>query len=90
MNRSICKVLFLGILFVCFSSHTDRSLNTPIKLKFAIGGHSLSTTTLQPAFLIHFESRDENNIDMKEIELDPMEDFKIDFEGDLFKLPDIE
>jgi hypothetical protein len=40
--------------------------------------------------LIHFESRDENNIDMKEIELDPMEDFKIDFEGDLFKLPDIE
>ena len=61
MNRSVGNVgvLLLGVVFVCSSSYADRSLNTPLKLKFAVAGHSVSTTTLEPHFVIHVESLEE-------------------------------
>lgn len=57
------SVLFVITVLLCFSSYAERSLKTPIKLKFAIGGHSVFTTTIDSKFLIHHEEKITENKD---------------------------
>ena len=77
-------ILVVGIVLLCVSSYAERPLKTPIKLKFAIGGHSVSTTTLDSTFLIHHVEENVTNKDSQsgaQETRDEMEHVYIHIEG---------